>query len=653
MALHSKIQRPCLPYFLFYFLLILILGIPRAPYAADLTNLPTLDIQAAPNQTTQKKSPSNDYDFTQQKIQQSGSKNLSQFLAQQGLVSVKNNSSANNQETISMHGFGSNANQNSLIQIDNIPDISLNNVSPVLNTLMLQNISSIDVLPGSYGANYGNQAVGGMVNINTLTPNKTIHELQLGLGNNNQALANIFYSQRYVNQVGVNLGFSESQNNHSQDHENQDHTIANGKLDYIGERGSMSLNFLGYQDRAQIPGYFTVDGPATPANPENIIKSHGALSYFKSDYFLSPDWSWKSAIANNNSQSSGFLNTNFQNNQSQWLIQNSLNDQKFFTLGHQIDLAHYDSESGSASEGNTQSANEIDNDFFTTGTLPIPISIMKNWDINLGLRYANQYLDADPTPTIHTTKNSNATVSTEGLTWHIAPSFSWYARRAGSFLFAKGNEQMWTDSPTLPLETQTGVSYETGINWQQPNHSELKVSLYQLDINHEISMFTPVDSPFPIMSNLPPTRRLGVDALEKFHINTQLELLIQGTLVSPRFRSGEYDGKQIPSVSPLSASTGLSYQSTQNWNLFLNESYNSSYYADGDFDNTGPKQAGYFLTNLNMTKTYHQAILGLAINNLLNQHFASYAYAYGNNPTQVNYYMGDGLSILGSLTLSF
>ncbi len=653
MVANPRIQRSWLPYFFIVLGLGIYLGISCTSYAEDIKSLPTLDIQAKPSEINQKKYPSNYSDFTQKKIQQSGSKNLSQFLTQQGLVSVKNNSSANNQETVSMHGFGANANQNSLIQIDGIPDISLNNVSPVFNILMLQNMSSIDILPGSNGAAYGNQAVGGLVNINTLTPNSPIHELELGLGNNNQTLANLFYSQRYLNQVGINLGFSGSQNNHSQDHENQNHALANGKIDYIGARGSISLNFLGYQDRSQIPGYFTVDGPATPANPENIINSHGALSYLKSDYFLSPDWSWKSAIANNNNQSSGFLNTNFQNNQSQWLIQNSLNDQKFFTLGHQIDLAHYDSESGSASRAINQSANEIDNDFFTTSTLPIPMLILKNWDINLGLRYANQYLDADPTPTIHATKNSNTTVSTEGLTWHIAPSFSWYARRAGSFVFAKGNEQMWTDSPTLPLETQTGVSYETGINWQQPNHSELKVSLYQLDINHEISMFTPVDSPFPIMSNLPPTRRLGVDALEKWQINTQLELLIQGTLVSPRFRSGEYEGKQIPSVSPLSASTGLSYQSTQNWNLFLNESYNSSYYADGDFDNTGPKQPGYFLTSLNITKTYHQAIFGLAINNLFNQHFASYAYAYGNNPTQVNYYMGDGLSILGSLTLSF
>ncbi len=679
MSVKSRIQRALAIYFLSLFLIfifIFIHGFFNSAYADSIniinpdtgagiepvspgkfnvekiTHLPNLEIKS--NQKDYKKTDpkvaSNHYDFSQENIQQSGEKNITHFLNQQGLISVKNSSGVNNQDTISMHGFGANANQNSLIQIDGIPDISLNNVSPVFNILMLQNIGAITILPGSYGASDGNQAVGGVVNIDTLSPNfnHPIHQVALGLGNNNQALASLFYSERYLNHLGVNLGFSGSQDDHTQDHQDQEHYIANGKLDYIGARGTVSFNFLGYQDHSQIPGYFTVDGPATPANPADFINSKGALAYLNSQYFLSPEWSWKSALASNNNHSDGFLNSNFQNDQSQWLIQNSVNYGKFFTLGNQLDFAEYKSQSESQSLVINQNANEIDNAVFTTGVIPVSAQ----WDLNLGLRYASQYLDANPTPSIHATKNSDATVSTEGLTWHIQENLSWYVRRAGSFVFPKGDEQMWTNSPTLPLQTQTGVSYETGLDWK-PNKNQLKLSVYQLDINNEISMYTPVSSPFPTMSNLPPTRRIGLDALGDFFINSRWALLTEGNLVSPRFRSGQYEGKQIPSVSTFEASTGLSYQTPQDWTLLINETYNGSYYADEDFTNSGPKQAGYFLTNFNMTKTYQEITLGLSINNLFDTHFASYAYAFGDNPTQVNYYMGDGISLLGSVTMNF
>jgi len=624
--------------------LILLLSV-QPTYSQTPTALPTLNIKA-PKGKRMGKGNSNHYTYTHAQIKKTGSTSVSQFLQKQGIVSIQGSSSVGNQHSISLHGFGTNANQNSLVQIDGIPDTSLSNVSAELNNLMPQNIDSITVLPGSYGARYGNQAVGGVVNIKTLNPNKTIHELQFGIGNNNQRLASIFYSQRYTNHLGVNLGFSGQQDNHSQPHNQQRHYILNGKLDYVGARGNVSLNFLGYQDNSQIPGYYTVGNSRLNTDDNDFINSRGALSYLTGDFYFAPHWHWHGTLANNHSDSSGHLNDPFQNNQMQWLVQNSVHYQSYFTLGNQLDFARYGSQNGTSVN---QNANEFDNAFFATGTIPVE----NDWDFNLGIRYASQELSASPAPGTHATKRSDALVSTEGVTWHIQPDIKWYLRRAGNFVFAKGNEQMWSGGPNLALKTQTGVSYETGIDWQ-PHQDEFKVSLYQLDLNNEISMFINHQVPYPIITNIPPTRRLGMDALARIEINQQWQTLLQATLVSARFRSGQYKNNQVPSVSPYQGSIALTYHNQQGWQAWVNETYHSSFYAANDFDNTGSQLSGYFLTNFHIAKTWHAITLGLSINNVFNRRFARYAYSYKqSDSTIVNYYLGDGISAMGTITLQF
>ena len=85
----------------------------------------------------------------------------------------------------------------------------------------------------------------------------------------------------------------------------------------------------------------------------------------------------------------------------------------------------------------------------------------------------------------------------------------------------------------------------------------------------------------------------------------------------------------------------------------MNETYHSHFFAENDFSNSGPQLSGYFLTNFHISKTWHAMTLGLSVNNVFNHRFARYAYAYGSNPTNINYYLGDGISAMGTITLQF
>ena len=453
--------------------------------AQTAMDLPTLQVKKS--SANKGKTISNAIVFSQGQIRRTGSTSVTQFLRKEGILSIQGSSGVNNQHNISIHGFGTNASQNALVQIDGIPDTSTSSVSGELNNIMPQNIGNISVLPGSYGARYGDQAVGGVVSITTHHPGKPIHQIQIGMGNNDQRFATLFYSQRFSNHIGVNLGFSGLQNHHNQPNALQKHYIVNGKMDYVGSNGNISLNFLGYQDNSRIPGYYALSTGQLRTDSLNFVDRKGSLSYLTGNYYFSPKWHWHGAVADNYDTDSGYFDEPIKDNQMHWLIQNSLHYKKMITVGDTLNFARYGAQTGTQVNEN---ASEIDNAVYANSML----AISSQWDINLGARYSSQALTASDITRDNHTKNNDVFVSSTGLTWHIHPNLFWYIRRAGNFVFAKGNEQLWAQSTLkqpLPLQNQTGVSYETGLDWQ-PQSDEFKVSLYQLDLNHELSIYIPL-----------------------------------------------------------------------------------------------------------------------------------------------------------------
>ena len=184
--------------------------------------------------------------------------------------------------------------------IDGIPYASLSNATTDINGLMVQNMGGISILPGSYGARYGDQAVGGVVKVQTLMPpSKPVHQVQIGIGNNNQRLLSFFYSQQHNNRIGTTLGISGLQNNHTEPHEQEQHYNINSKIDYVGARGSIALNFLGYQNSIQIPSAYKLTGGQENFLKDAYFNTKGILSYINANYYFTPHWRWRGALANN------------------------------------------------------------------------------------------------------------------------------------------------------------------------------------------------------------------------------------------------------------------------------------------------------------------------------------------------------------------
>ena len=608
--------------------------------------LPVILFPPQKSQHTQHSHPTS-ITYSNRTITQSGAPSVTRFLKQQGVLSIKGSSANSSQSDISLHGFGSNASQNSLVLIDGIEDTSESNVGPNLDGLIPLNLSQISILPGSYGARYGSQAVGGVVDFHTLTPHQLIRKVNLSAGNMGQLVAQGLISNRFKNHVGVTLGFSADQHDHTEPHQRQQQGAINSKLDYIGQKGSVSLNFLGYRNRSEIPAGYKVGGGQLPRSGDNHIKSSSGLSYLKGDYFLTPAWQWKTALSNHVTDLDGVMTTAFSTLQHMSQFKNELSYRDEFTVGQKLSVDNYRLRNVVSS----QRANDLKQAYYSMVKYPIG----NRFSLNAGARAALQYVRTRPNSSRYSDHNSVA-VSTIGLDWKFNPHTDFTLRRAGDFRFPDAKEQMWTPTSAISLKVQRGVSYEAAIDWRD-QLKEAKVSVYDLELKNELALNPkPTNgSPFPLMSNLPPTRRLGLDTFLQAPLLKSLLINFQAALVRARFKSGQYQGEQVPSVSPIHASTALEYRH-DGWHVTVNESYAARYYAANDLSNVSTKMPAIWLTNLTVQKEINKITFGLSINNLFDRRYARYAYylpAFGALPSEVDYYKADGLSVLANVSVSF
>ena len=86
---------------------------------------------------------------------------------------------------VSMRGFGENAPNNTLVLVDgrrlNNPTLA----GPDLNSISIKDIERIEILQGGAGVLFGDQAVGGVINVITRTPDKAALALEAGGGRDN------------------------------------------------------------------------------------------------------------------------------------------------------------------------------------------------------------------------------------------------------------------------------------------------------------------------------------------------------------------------------------------------------------------------------------------------------------------------------------
>ena len=609
--------------------------------AAQTINIPTLEIDAPQN--IKNKNIGNVINSTQKQIKQQGSISLTDFLNKQGSVKLQSQSDRPNQTAISIHGFGSNAGANSLILIDGIPMSNFTSIGPNLNSILVDNIQNLIIKPGSYGSLYGDQAVGGVVDIQTQVPQKPETNLTFGLGNMAQKTAEFFLSRPLNSQSAFSISGSGYDTDNGQQHSFQNNYNVNSLLTYQNAQDKLKLSVFGYSSDNPISQGQIWQGHV---NANNIVTNwfadiQGAALNLQNELHVDDNSRWRSSVSLQNSSGNGTIFFPFTDSQSNAYWQNKWNYKKYWESG--IDLQH---ETYQANTGGTDQASADIGDIFGQATLPLANKL----DLILGARFADQSLNAAPAGSGNISTNNPVFVNEQGFILHLKNAWDLFLRRDTNYRYVKADEAVWTPTNAQTLQTQTGTSYETGATWQQ-NQNSFSGDIFILNLNNEIAYDpTPTAAaPFGTMANLPPTQRIGLDLAGNFALTPQWILNLQSSLVDPTFSSGVYSGNTVPSVSAFNSSLGLTYEREHNWSVNVNENYHSPFYAAFDLQNQGAMMPGYFLTNVNFTKEWRVFNFDLEINNLFNTYYVRFAEFDG--PGDILYYSSNGISVLAKLEI--
>ena len=125
------------------------------------TQIPPVIVSAARTEQSTLTTPASITVITRKQIDDSGARHIVEVLRGQGGVQINDLYGDGSRASVDMRGFGDAAGSNTLVLVDgrrlNNPDIG----SPDLNSIALEDVERIEIVQGSAGVLFGDQAVGG------------------------------------------------------------------------------------------------------------------------------------------------------------------------------------------------------------------------------------------------------------------------------------------------------------------------------------------------------------------------------------------------------------------------------------------------------------------------------------------------------------
>ncbi|MBQ4889738.1 TonB-dependent receptor [Shewanella sp. MMG014] len=583
-------------------------------------------------------------------IEMSGAVSLTDLLRSQAGIQVSDNNSGT---TFAMRGFtASQAASNTLILIDGR---RLNNIdisAPSLNAVALNQVERVEVLYGSAGVVYGDQAVGGVINIITKAPNGTGGGLELSAGSFDTYEAKGDISGQINDAWRYYLAGSYNQSDNYRDNNESETGSILGRLQYQSDKQQFFVEASYYDDNRQAPGALTLaqfeDDPSQAAPFTDDDYTHEMTTALRSgyEYQLTNEWALAADI-----NYSDTLTTNFLWGSAGRIERNLFSFSPKATGNYQLDQGDLDIVAGidlSVGEADFDLAYTQRNNEQKMASVYVQASVPLTSTLSyvVGGRYSEVTDDlTDQTLYPNGVELDNDAHAFElGLNYRPSIEHRFYIRANDNFRFAKVDEQAYTPVTTIGLDPQTGRSYEAGWDWTESLYT-FKLNAYVLDLEDEIVYDAGrTDGPQGGGANV------NADASRRFGVNTSFDVQLSEDwllgasydYIDAEFTEGENEGKALSWVAEHNARAYVSYDIASEWQVFAEGIYTGERYIEGDNANVDPKLDSYVLANLALNYTRDNWSASLRADNLFDEEYVSAGYysAWGNG-----YYSGNGRSV--------
>src|SRR4051812_4043225 len=569
-----------------------------------------------------------------EQIRVSGASTITEVLRTQAGIQIQDgDGSGGRNVTIPMRGFSATAGNNTLILVDGR---KLNNPSlaaPALNTIALNDIERIEIVQGSAGVLYGDQAVGGVINV--ITKRAKAGEFngsvtaQAGTGNLENYTANL--SQGFAN--GLNYSLSAQKRNADNYRDNNESGITNvlGNIGFDFEGGRVFIESQKINDDLRLAGSLSdaqaainpsqTNSPNAYSDQDTDLRRVGGDVTVIDGWKLIAEYADRDETGNYNFGYPGEKTTHYSmrvKNFSPRVVGNikTANGDAILTVGYDGVKSDYKSDNTYVPLTSDQ---QVDG-YYAQLVYPL----LDKLTATLGTRYSS--VD-DDNHLSKKTNDKNLQASEFGLNYNFGNGWSVFSRYAESFRFANPDENNAVPFGIDFLKAQTGDSVDFGTAWKGENASA-SYSIYSMRVDDEI-MF---DAFNYTNINLPDSNRKGFIFDGDVQLSEQIALRANYTYTDAELRSGLLKGKDVPFIAKNSGNIGVVFSFIQNLTLSFEANYVGSRYLVGDDENLLPKVDPVTLFNANILWNFKGVELGARVKNITSEKYSDSRGLYGQYP---------------------
>ncbi|GGP57198.1 TonB-dependent receptor [Shewanella algicola] len=582
-------------------------------------------------------------------IEMSGATNLTDLLRGQSGIQVSDNNSG---AVFSMRGFSaSQAVNNTLILVDGR---RLNNIdisAPSVESIPLNLIERVEILSGSAGVLYGDQAVGGVINIITKAPTQTAGGLQVSGGSFDTYEVKGDISGAINDTWRYFLAGSYNQSDNYRDNNDNETGSILGRIQYQTDVEDFYVEVNYFDNDRQAPGALTLaqyqDNPRQVASFSEGEYSHEMTTALRTgyQYQLTDVWALGADLTYSDSLTTSLLYGSAGRIERD-LLSFSPKATAHYQLEHgelilvtgvDVSRGEADFDTLYIQRNNEQTMQSA----YVQATVPLSSTL----SYVVGGRYSEVTDDlSDQLLYPEGVELDNDAHAFElGLNYRPSAEHRFYVRANDNFRFAKVDEQAYTPLDVQGLDPQTGRSYEAGWDYITATQT-LKINAYQLELEDEIVYDgSRTDGPYGGGANVnaDESRRFGVSSSYEVQLSKDWLMGASYDYIDAEFTQGDNDGKALSWVAEHSGKVFMSYDFADNWQTFVEGIYTGERYMEGDNSNADDKLDSYVLTNLALNYRRNAWTASVRIDNLLDEDYVGTGYysSYGNG-----YYSGTGRS---------
>ena len=589
---------------------------------------------------------------TKEEIEQSNAQNVVDLLRNGADIEVRDIYGNGKSASVDIRGFGETGPLNTLVLVDGrrVNQIDLSGVD--WTQIPLDQVERIEIIRGAGSVLYGDNAVGGVINIITKKPEKPLSASAEVVGGSYgynkesgsvsgkwgplSAILNTSHNSTY--------GYRENGFLRAED--------VGGKVIYdLNENISFNLSGSFHRDDQGLPGtlpkaIYEVDRRATIA-PDDKAKTDdwylalGAKAKLWDFGRLEMDLSYRDRNVKDLFRSFSFndkrdlstwgVTPRYILEKPLWILPNKL------TLG--LDFYHSDSNVFSES---SFGSNRVDVTKQSIGAYALDeLSLLKSLILSVG--YRQEWVTYDLFQDLPRAKDK---MSNNEPAWNVSLDYL-FDKKSSAFLSVKRSfrfpvsDELIQYFPTFQvnpeMKPQTGYQYEAGIRHAFTDQIEANLTLFWIETRDEIFF-----NPYTFANeNFPKTRRQGIELGTKVRPLQWLTLWGNYSYIRPTLQAEPYSGNDIPGVPRHKGSVGADVQIGRLLiegldlrgylrricdGLLFGTSTNlvGSRYFISDWANQVDKLGGYYSINAKLSCTWKGLKAFVGVNNLTNQKYSEF-----------------------------